>query len=236
MCRYGLISTDDQKVWKKETEELFYPALKKKDRQILDTILHHFGTLTGRELTEHTYRKYPYYAINSLAAKRYLQAEDLERIEAERSTEDDACLMTIGYEGISAEAYFNQLIKHNVSALIDVRRNAMSMKYGFHKSQLSHVCRSVGMAYYHVPEVGICNDKRRSLDTQDDYDVLFEEYRGGTLQTEIDGQRSIIEIYKKHGRIALTCFEALPCQCHRSHLADNLHKLAPEEVPPPVHI
>lgn len=236
MCKYGLISTDDQKVWKKETEELFYPALKKKDRQILDTILYRFGTLTGRKLIEHTYRKYPYYAINSLVAKRYLTEEDVAQIELKKPTDDDSSLMTIGYEGISAEAYFNRLIKHNVKALVDVRRNAMSMKYGFHKSQLSHVCRSVGIAYYHVPEVGISNDKRRSLDTQDDYDVLFEEYRSGTLQTEIDGQRSIIDLYKKHGRIALTCFEALSCQCHRSHLADNLHKLNPEEVPPPVHI
>jgi hypothetical protein len=236
MCKYGLISTDDQKVWKKETEELFYPALKKKDQQIIDTVLYRFGALTGRELIEYTYRRYPYYAINSLVAKRYLEPEDLEQIEAKRPTEDEACLMTIGYEGISAEAYFNQLLTHNVSALIDVRRNAASMKYGFHKSQLAHVCRSVGIAYYHVPEVGISNDKRRSLKTQEDYDVLFEEYRDGTLQTEINGQRSIIDLYKKHGRIALTCFEALSCQCHRSHLADNLHKIAPEEVSLPVHI
>jgi uncharacterized protein (DUF488 family) len=110
------------------------------------------------------------------------------------------------------------------------------MKYGFHKSQLSHVCKSLGIAYYHVPEVGISNDKRTSLDTQADYDTLFASYREGTLTTEIEGQQSIIDLYKKHGRIALTCFEALSCQCHRSHLADNLHKLAPEDVPPPVHI
>ena len=236
MCKYGLISTTDEKSWKKETSEVFYPALKKQDRKILDTVMFRFGQATGKELINHTYRKYPYYAINSTVADRYLDAAALAKINDQRICSTEPSLMTIGYEGISAEAYFNKLIKSGVKALVDVRRNAMSMKYGFHKKQLAHVCHSVGMAYYHVPEVGIANDKRRELNTQSDYDQLFAEYTDTTLQTEQAGQATIIDLYRKHGRIALTCFEAMPHQCHRSHLADNLHLLAPETVPEPLHI
>ena len=236
MCNYGLISTTDEKSWKKETEELFYPALKNRDQRILDTVLYQYGTATGKELIKYTYRKFPYYAINSTVAERYMEEDDLAAIAAERQFPTEPALLTIGYEGLSAEAYFNKLIKHGVRALVDVRRNAMSMKYGFHKKQLAHVCHSVGLAYYHVPEVGIANDKRRELNTQADYDTLFAEYVDTTLRTEQTGQQTIIDLHQRHVRIALTCFEAGPHQCHRSHLADHLHLLAPETIPNPLHI
>jgi len=223
LVKYGILSTKESKSWTKETPELFFPQLKKKDQQLVSAISHRFGKFSGIDLIEYTYKKYPYYAINSTIAGRYLDTDHLEVIAQNRPlTSQEPQLFTIGYEGISAEAYFNKLIKNDVRALVDVRRNAASMKYGFHKSQLAHVCKCLGIAYYHIPEVGIENDKRKSLQSQADYDKLFKEYRDNMLSTSTEAQHGIINLYQRYHRIALTCFERLPCQCHRSHLAEHL--------------
>ncbi|WP_200885350.1 DUF488 family protein [Jejuia pallidilutea] len=60
-----------------------------------------------------------------------------------RSFENDITLFTIGYEGISLEHYLNKLIRNNIKLLCDVRKNALSMKYGFSKSQLKNACEGV---------------------------------------------------------------------------------------------
>lgn len=231
MCKYGLLSKTEEKFWQKETEEDFFPRLKKQDKLIVDTVMKRFGGLTGRELIEYTYRKYPYYAINSIVAERYLEEKEVAKIDAERVEIEAPALLTIGYEGISVETYFNRLLNNDVKALVDVRRNPMSMKYGFHKSQLRNICDSVGIKYYHVPELGIQGDKRKKLVTQADYDELFEDYCCSTLLTETSAQEAVMELYALHGRIALTCFEKAPEQCHRSHLAEKLKTNPTEELP-----
>lgn len=237
LVKYGLLSTTAEKSWTKETEEQFFPQLKKRDQQILNAVIYQHGNSSGRKLIEYTYQKHPYYAINSTVAERYLNEEQLNRIDTARPQEANKKeLFTIGYEGISAEVYFNKLIENKVNALVDVRRNAASMKYGFHKSQLAYVCKSLGIAYYHVPEVGVENDKRKSLKTQADYDDLFSVYRNEMLTNTAEAQQGIVALFERHRRIALTCFEALPCQCHRSHLADYLSATYPSQIPKSHHL
>ena len=131
---------------------------------------------------------------------------------------------TIGYEGISLEKYLGKLIKNNIKLLIDVRKNPLSMKFGFSKSLLRKYCNSLGIEYVHYPEVGIDSDKRKNLNDQVDYDTLFKTYASTTLKNEINGQEKIIENILDKKRVALTCFEAEHCQCHRSHLANSIAK------------
>ena len=237
LVKYGILSTEESKSWTKTSPELFFPQLKKQDQQLLSAICYRFGLFSGKQLIEYTYDKYPYYAINSTVTNRYLEEKQIEKIESSRPVySNENQLFTIGYEGISAEAYFNKLIKNGVKALVDVRKNAASMKYGFHKSQLANVSKSLGISYYHIPEVGIENDKRKSLKTQKDYDELFENYRDNMLPVSKKAQNNIITIFKKHGRIALTCFEEHPHQCHRSHLATYLKQTHPEQITKPIHL
>lgn len=237
LVKYGVLSTDENKSWTKITSELFLPQLKKKDQQLLSTIFHRFGHFSGKELIKYTYDRYPYYAINSTITHRYLSENQIEKIKNNHPVyKKENQLFTIGYEGISAEAYLNRLIKTGINALVDVRRNAASMKYGFHKSQLANACKSLGIAYYHIPEVGIENDKRKSLKTQADYDELFANYRENMLPSSKKAQNEIINIFELHGRIALTCFEEHPHQCHRSHLATYLKQTHPEQITKPIHL
>jgi uncharacterized protein (DUF488 family) len=99
------------------------------------------------------------------------------------------------------------------------------MKYGFSKSQLKNACEGVGIIYEHIPDLGIDSDKRQELKTQSDYDKLFQQYIRETLTRTHYQQEHILELLKKHNRIALTCFEANICQCHRKHLAEAVTML-----------
>nr|MCU0423879.1 DUF488 domain-containing protein [Bacteroidia bacterium] len=74
-------------------------------------------------------------------------------------------------------------------------------------------------------EVGIQGDQRRELNTQSDYNKLFAVYRKNNLTKTTTHQQEILSLLKQHKRIALTCFEANICQCHRKHLAEAIETL-----------
>jgi uncharacterized protein (DUF488 family) len=58
------------------------------------------------------------------------------------------------------------------------------------------------------------------LKTQSDFDKLFKQYKRETLTSTHFQQEHILELLKKYNRIALTCFKANICQCHRKYLAE----------------
>ena len=173
-----------------------------------------FGKLTQTELIRHTYRNYPYYAIKSDIAKSLLNSSELEIIEQQKRHYSEKQLFSIGYEGISLETYINKLIINDVHVLCDVRKNAYSQKYGFSKKTLELACKGTNIEYIHIPDLGIVSDKRQELNTQADYDALFNEYKQTTL---IDNNKSILyirDLLDKYKSVALTCFEKDPKQCH----------------------
>ncbi|MFI5139882.1 MAG: DUF488 family protein [Sphingobacteriales bacterium] len=99
------------------------------------------------------------------------------------------------------------------------------MKYGFSKSLLKRFCESIGIQYLHFPEVGIESNQRQELNCQKDYDNLFKLYKTTNLTKTSKTQSAIFDILKSNKRIALTCFEANICQCHRKPLAEAIASL-----------
>ncbi|MCH7524681.1 MAG: DUF488 domain-containing protein [Bacteroidetes bacterium] len=221
--KYGIVS-ESSKTWAKMDKTNYLAQLNMEDKKIISDFAIMYKNKTNDDLIDLTYKRYPYYAINSSIVKKHLSKEELKNLDNFRSHESKTVLFTIGYEGISLEYYLNKLIKNNIKLLCDVRKNALSMKYGFSKSQLKNACERVGIKYVHIPEVGINSDKRQKLITQKDYDVLFREYVINNLPQTTDYQIKILSLLKEYKRIALTCFEADKCQCHRTHLADAISK------------
>lgn len=207
-------------------------VIKERDRDHLLATKEQFGSMTSDDLIRYTYSCYPYTAINSLVAERYLDGEGLAAVEQARPRSTETCLFTIGYEGIPLEVYINRLIEHDVKVLLDVRKNAFSMKYGFSKKQLKNACEGVGILYHHHPNVGIESDKRRELQTQEDYDLLFHQYRETILRNarSLEEISHILQVIYKHKRVAVTCFEAEVCQCHRKSLSEAIVKKADSTV------
>lgn len=195
------------------------------EQQILRETIADFGGLSQIELIRYTYINYPYYATKSSIAKSILSQEELARVEKQKRKYSEPLLCTIGYEGITLETYINKLIINDINILCDIRKNAYSQKYGFSKSQLEKACTGVGIQYIHIPQLGINSDQRQDLKSQKDYDILFDTYERTTLKDNQQALLYIRALIEKNKRIALTCFEANPKQCHRSRVAKHLMQL-----------
>jgi uncharacterized protein (DUF488 family) len=184
--------------------------------------------LRGNALIMEQYRRFPYYATRSeLLKKLPLEPQDRARIDAARPQCPEPRLLTLGYEGRSLENYLNELLRSGVTVLCDVRKNALSRKYGFSKKTLSTTCLGVGIRYEHLPDLGITSDKRNKLVTQADYDELFDEYERTVLPNQAETLETILGWIERGDRVALTCYERLPQQCHRTRVATALERMAP---------
>lgn len=188
--------------------------------------------LRGDELVADTYRRFPFFATRSEIAERVLKGDNaaLALIETVRATRTKTSLHTIGYEGHSVESYLNALLKSGVTILCDVRRNPLSRKYGFSKSTLARTCENVGIRYEHLPELGIASEQRQGLDTQADYDALFDDYERTWLPKQDAALEKIRAWVGEKERVALTCYEHLPHQCHRHCVAEALEDRFGEDL------
>lgn len=180
--------------------------------------------IRGEELVRETYRRSPWYATRSEIAGDLLRGEPdaLQRVQEAQPAASRPGVCTIGYEGRSLEAYLNCLLKHGATLLCDVRRNPLSRKYGFSKRALSSSCEKLGIRYEHLPELGIASDERQELNDQADYDDLFRRYERESIPQQAEALSRIYGWIEEGHRVALTCYELHPHQCHRHCVADAL--------------
>lgn len=195
------------------------------EQKNIEVVKEKFGKMSQDELIRYTYANFPFYAIKSKIAKELMSEDELAKINAQKRHFDDPVLFTIGYEGLSLEQYIKKLILYDVHTLCDVRKNAYSQKYGFSKYTLEKACSGVDIRYIHVPQLGIESDKRQDLRSQKDYDILFDEYERTTLMENKEFLMKVRSIIDTDKRVALTCFEKDPNQCHRSRVANALMRL-----------
>jgi uncharacterized protein (DUF488 family) len=224
MAKYKQVEEVGKK-WFKTDKTDYLQEIKDSDRKALRNIKSLYAGKTKDELIRITYLQYPFFVLNTTISHEILNETEYQAVELVKPSFNSTVLFTIGYEGVSLEEYLNKLIVNGIKMLCDVRKNSQSMKYGFSKSQLKHACEGVRIQYVHIPDLGIESDKRQELHTQSDYDILFRQYRNDTLTRTRPQQEYILELLKENKRIALTCFEANICQCHRKHLAEAVTKL-----------
>ena len=191
-----------------------------------------YGALRGNALLASVYRRYPYYATRSEIVHKVLpDADSRRRITQATPVGRAAGLLTIGYEGKTLESFLNQLLLEGVTVLCDVRRNAISRKYGFSKSTLANACQNVGIRYEHLPELGIPSRERQELRTQADYDALFAAYERKHLPTQTAALEKLGEWIRDDQRLALACFELRAQQCHRHCIAKVVTERLGEKFP-----
>lgn len=223
LARYGKIKNEEP--WKLLNFG-YLDGLNSSDRKTVEWVAHSFRNVRRDALIRYVYRNYPYYAINSEIRHDVLDQIDLARIQKSRPVPRSTGLYTIGYEGKSLERYLNQLIGESINILCDIRKNPISRKFGFSQRQLKGAVEALGMAYVHMPELGIESHRRKSLHTVKDYQSLFEEYVETTLSRRQDSLLSIMKLIEEYDRLALTCFEADYDFCHRGRVVQALHKRA----------
>lgn len=196
------------------------------DELKLELVCSKYASLQTDDLIKHTYVTYPYYAINSIIVDKLLSEEQKNVVYRSVSRDDTTCLFTIGYEGRALEEFLNVLKKKNIKVLCDVRKNAMSMKYGFSKKTLSNATRNIGIEYQHFPDLGIESSERKTLVTAKDYNDLFTKYQSGVILKTRKKQMLILQLVEDKKRVALMCFEKEPWMCHRSRLAEAIINLS----------
>lgn len=220
-----LISLDEEWILS-PSKKPYKDMLTNEDRQTLFKIRKNYKQLSTHDLVRQVYLNYPYYTLKSTIKDEVLSNEEQQSInkfidENYSLNDTDSVLFTIGYEGISFETYINKLIQNNIKVLIDVRKNPFSHKYGFSKGTLAPVVNKLGIKYLHIPELGIVTEKRKKLETLEDYQILFDEYET-TLPNKEAYLNIIIEYMSKYGRVALTCFEKNVEMCHRTRIKNYI--------------
>ncbi len=223
LIEQGLLA-DEERAWKLTPAGRAAAKVAPLVRMGMDRFARREAGVRGDALVAEAYRRHPYYAIRSEMAERVLagDAKALAAIDAARPTAGKPGICTIGYEGRSLEGYLNRLLQAGVTLLCDVRRNPLSRKYGFSKGTLSKGCEGVGLRYEHLPELGIASEERRELKTQADYDALFVVYERESLPKQTAALAKIRGWVQAGERVALTCFERLPEQCHRHCVAEAM--------------
>ena len=180
-----------------------------------------YGNMSEKELAEVTYSQKPFYAIRSeiinqldLPCDFQLRMKSIsDKIEMKPRT-----IYTIGYEGRSIDQLLRNLIYSNIRYLIDVRKNAFSMRREFSKANLIKACQEAGITYMHCPEVGIDSGKRNELLPDGRRKELFQWYSENILPEKMDFAFHV-ERLLENGSVAFMCYEKNPADCHRSYLA-----------------
>ena len=205
-----------------DSRKNYIDTLNRKDRENLLLFKKKYSSLKGNRLIRKVYLDYPYYAIKSEKAPKLMSEEELKIIELATPDQNEPTFFTIGYEGHCFDNYLNRLIKNNIKVLCDVRKNPISRKYGFSKTTLSKTLENLEIEYISIPELGVVSEKRRSLETKNDYKKLFDEYENTVLKEASHAFEKLTKILKKHKRIAITCFEKDHTMCHRHRIAQAL--------------
>lgn len=180
------------------------------DRKIvaddLLAVVGRFGKKRTRELTDYVYDTYPEFTCNSRLRQLYTRPVA------------EPAVYTAGYEGRSVDSFLNLLVQSGIQRLVDVRRNPVARRYGFHRSTLSRLCGRLSIEYVHFPVLGISSEKRRELSDPADYRALFAQYKKSTLQEQSETLREVSALIMERASV-LVCMEKDPNFCHRSEIA-----------------
>lgn len=183
----------------------------------IDIILQKYGTLSLEKLLNDVYKRYPWYASRSELRPRGL------------AKPAPLTVYTVGYEGRSIDGLLNHLLRSGIRRIVDVRKNAMSRKYGFAGKTIARLCADVGIEYTHVPSLGIPSSLRADLSTPEAYERLFDRYENEILPDATGGIEQVADLCREMPS-ALMCFEASSRQCHRGRLAPHVADVSHLEV------
>ena len=144
----------------------------------------------------------------------------------------DTSYYTIGYSKRTLDEFLYALSSRGIATLVDVRNAPVSRhRPQFSKRNLQQALQAQGIAYVHMPSLGIPKPIRTQLATTSDHEELLSWYDENVIPNLVESLRSYIS--DKEGLpVAFMCMEEDPAQCHRSRIAAALNRmgLACEEI------
>ncbi len=97
-----------------------------------------YGRMKRATLLRSVFGRYPWYAQNS-------ELTDFVPDDVPRRPRRRAAASTVGYEGKSVDGFFNDLLASGIGAILDVRANPVSRKYGFAKRSMRQIAQSLDL-------------------------------------------------------------------------------------------
>lgn len=134
-------------------------------------------------------------------------------------------LLTIGYEGRTADQLVAELTGSGVTVLVDVRLTPLSRKPGLSKRRLEEALRSSGITYIHLPALG--NPKENRAPFRDGDPRGRSRFRARLRSAEAKAALDEVATLARSGRVALLCFEREPLTCHRHMVGEEVVRRAP---------
>ena len=175
-------------------------------------IVDRYGTLSQNALVRDIYRRYPWFALNSELSEHNL-------VSTQRPERANPAVYTAGYEGKSVDAFLNDLLSHGIDALIDVRANPSSRKYGFSKLRLGQFCDRLDLEYRHIPSLGIPGSARIGLGSRVSYQHLLSRYERSMLPQHCVEVEELGCFMRQRPSVLMCVEKDVQC-CHRSRLAN----------------
>jgi uncharacterized protein (DUF488 family) len=130
-------------------------------------------------------------------------------------------IYTIGHSTKTLAELAGLLKEHGVTRLADIRRFPGSRRHPhFSKESLEHNMRRAGIDYEHFESLG---GRRRPSKKSPNMAWESEQFRGYADHMATDEFRSAIErLLGSEQPTAVMCAEAVPWNCHRNLLSDDL--------------
>lgn len=133
-------------------------------------------------------------------------------------------IFTIGYERRDGEDLVSKLIENGVNTLVDVRQRAMSRKADFRGKALAARCEDAGIDYLPMPALGSTDELRDELRESGDFKAFAKSFRALTRRKAMKQSINELAELAEEATIAMICYERCHDECHRSVLAEQLHK------------
>ena len=191
-------------------------------RSAVADILTRYGTMNQTALIREVYSRYPWFALNSKLPERSFAS-------VEPPKEARCAVYTVGYEGLSVDAFFNSLLKRGIHVVVDVRANPVSRKYGFSRLRLGEFCQKLGLQYRHMPTLGIPSVARTGLNSFASYQRLLNGYDEAMLPERVAEVQDLGSLMQRLPSV-LVCVEKDVQCCHRSRLAEAVARETGLEV------
>lgn len=134
-----------------------------------------------------------------------------------------ATLFTLGYEGLTIEAFIARLQDAQVKTVVDVRELPLSRKKGFSKTAFSAALSAQGIAYLHVPALGCPKPIRKQYKADGNWQTYTRDFLK-YIQTQKSSLRQVVKTAQATPA-CLVCFEADFSTCHRTYVARAARQL-----------
>ena len=130
---------------------------------------------------------------------------------------------TVGYSGRDIDSFVAALKEADVACLVDIRFNAVSMyKPAFSRRNLERALCEAGIAYEHMPDLGVPSDIRKLAAAAGRRDDIWDWYAQHVLPRY---EHNLDWFFNSTNHpLALMCTEREREDCHRHRLAEALER------------